>query len=68
MPTMPAGAQAAMGGMAQKAMGSGVAQKAQQAAQQAVVAAASEEAKKQMSNAFSAGLSGASKGFAGMRK
>jgi len=44
-------------GMAQAAMG-GMVQKAQSAAQQAVAQAAAKEVEKQMSNAFSAGMQG----------
>jgi hypothetical protein len=55
-----------LGQKAAPAMGN-MAQKAQVAAQQAVATAAAEEAKKQMSNAFSAGLSGA-KSAVGRRK
>jgi len=43
--------------MAQAAMG-GMVQKAQSAAQQAVAQAAAKEVEKQMSNAFSAGMQG----------
>merc|ERR1719237_499877 len=66
-------AQPVLGSMAQKAQTAAaphaqvMAQKAQSAAQAAVAKAAEEEVKKQMSNAFSAGLSGASNAF-GRRK
>lgn len=51
LPGLPAGAQDAVGGFMQKAQN-----QAKAAAQDAVAKAAAEEAKKQMSNAFSAGM------------